>query len=204
MMHQDTIDSLYIAIHAEVVNDPAGRGYAGKTPAEIVDLMNAPMVVQPDTVPCDVLVSDVRGYLEARLVLVRLEDWVSNPATPAGDARDAARTLLRVTGNSGITYFSTGNPVGRANVLGLFALLVAAGAGGLTQAHYDELEAMATRTGPSETHHPRWLTVIEGIPAAPTPPEPVGMTEDGKPIFHPGYAGPPNAATVELVAGALA
>jgi hypothetical protein len=184
-MHPDTLAALRAAIRAEIAADPTARGYAGKTPAEIAALMNAPIVTVPAAQYRDVLVSDVRGYLEARLLLVRIEDWIADPATPPGDARDAARTLLRVTGNSNITYFSTGNPGGRANVLGLFALLVSAGAGGLTQAHYDDLAAMTVASQPPQTAPAQWLAVIEGISGV-----------DGLP-------GPPNAATEALVQEAI-
>lgn len=185
-MHADTLAALNAAIVAEVAADPTQRGYAGKDAGQIAALMNLPIVVAQPATHRDVLVSDVRGYLEARLVLVRLEDWVAALDTPGGDARDAARTLLRVTDNSGITYFSTGNLAGRTNVLGLFAVLVATGAGGLTQAHYDEIAAMTLApAGPPVTEPPRWLVVIEGIGG-------VGN-----------QAGPPNAATAELIEGAL-
>ena len=186
-MHPSTKGTVLAAIRAEVQADPTERGYAGQTTAEIAALMNAPVVVEPAPAYRDVPVSDVRGYLEARLVLVRLEDWVANPATPGGDARDAARTLLRVTSNSGIQNFTTSTEGGRSNILGMFGLLVQAGAGGLTLAHYAELAAMTLApAGTPVTTAPRWALLIDGISG-----------EEG----HPG---PPNAADAALIEEALA
>lgn len=39
-MNQEALDKL----KAEIANDPAGRGYAGKTASEIADLVNAPWI----------------------------------------------------------------------------------------------------------------------------------------------------------------
>jgi hypothetical protein len=206
-MHPDTKALLLAAIRAEVQADadrPSPIGYANKSAAEIAALMNAPVVVAQPATHRDVSISDVRGYLEARLVLVRLEDWIADPATPKGSARDAARTLLRVTSAPGLADFKTKTEGGRANILGLFALLVSAGAGGLTQTHYNEIAAMTLApAGPPVVEPARWGAVIDGISAAATPAEPIGQTEDGKPIPHPGYAGPPNAATEALVQEAI-
>jgi len=168
MMHLDTKTTLLAAIRAEVESDPTQRGYAGKSPGQITALLNAPIVVAAPVKHRNVLISDVRGYLEARLVLVRLEDWVADPATPKGDARDAARTLLRVTSAPGLSEFRTGDDAGRANILGLFALLAQTGAGGLTMEHYAEIAAMTLApAGPPTVQAPRWSALIEGIGGAP-------------------------------------
>lgn len=185
-MHSTTKALVLAAIRAEVHADPSERGYAGQTAAEIAALMNAPVVVEPAPAYRDVPVSDVRGYLEARLVLVRLEDWVADEATPLGDARDAARTLLRVTSNSGIQNFTTSTEAGRTNILGMFGLLVQAGAGGLTLAHYADLAAMtAAPAGTPVTTAPRWSMLIDGISG------------------EQGHPGPPNAAAEALIQEAL-
>lgn len=162
-MHPD----LKAAIVAEVTGDPTGRGYAGKSAAEIAALMNAPVVVTPPAAYRNVLISDVLGYLEARLVLVRLEDWIADPDTPKGAARDAARTLLRVTSGDGLAEFRTADEQGRANIFGLFSLLIQAGAGGLTLQHYSEIVAMAQVPGVAINASPRWSVVREGVPDAP-------------------------------------
>lgn len=185
-MHATTKALLLAAIRAEVQGDPAGRGYAGKTAAEIVALLNTPVVTEPPSAYRDVPVSDVRGFLEARLVLVRLEDWVADPETPKGDARDAARTLLRVTSGDGIENFTTSTASGRANILGIFGLLVQAGAGGLTAQHYADLTAMTIApAGPAVVGPPRWALLIDGMSG------------------EEGFPGPPNAADEALVMEAL-
>jgi hypothetical protein len=184
-MHPVTKEHLNLVIRSEAQEDPAGRGYAGKSASEIFDLMRSPYEPSMPVVYQDVLISDVRGYLEARLVLVRLEDWA--PTAEAGNARDAARTLLRVTSAPGLTYFTTSRPTGRENVLGLFGLLVQAGAGGLTQQHYDEIAAMTVAPSPAAAEAPaRWQIVISGISG------------------HDGQAGPPNVAELALIEDALA
>jgi len=202
MMHPDTKAMLLAAIRAEVQGDPTGRGYAGKKAAEVADLLNAPIVLQPPLTHRDVSISDVRGYLEARLVMVRLEDWINDLETPRGTARDAARTLLRITTGTGLSNFTTSTEGGRANILGLFGLLVQTGAGGLTAQHLADLTAMTVAPAGSPVLGPaRWLVIIEGISAAPTP-EPT-QNDDGTETQHPGYAGPPNAADEVLVKEAL-
>lgn len=190
-MHPDTKALLLAAIRAEVQGDPTGRGYAGKMPAEVADLLNTPVVVQAPMTHRDVSISDVRGYLEARLVMVRLEDWINDLETPRGTARDAARTLLRITTGTGLSNFTTSTDSGRANILGLFGLLVQAGAGGLTAQHLADLTAMTLAlAGPATVHTPRWSHVIAGIG---------GVTDETVE-----YPGPPNIADEALVAEALA
>lgn len=180
-MHPDTRAAVVAALRAELQADPAGRGYAGKTVAEVVALLNAP--VAPAVSYRDVSISDVEGYLRARLLVTRLRTWVAD--APDGMARDAARELLDIIASPRLANFTTSTPGGRANILGLFATLVAADVGGITQLHADDLAAMtlapAGANGP-----PRWAHVIDGIGGVGNEP------------------GPPNAATDDLVAEALA
>jgi hypothetical protein len=183
-VHALTRTALLQRIRDEVWNPPSGRVYAAKSAAEICDMLGERYTPSSPPTYRDVLISDVRGYLEARLVLVRLEDWW--PGAAPGDARDAARTLLRVTSSDQLKNFTTSTPSGRANIFGLFALLVAAGAGGLTQQHYDEIVAMAVVPAPAEELPPRWESIIDGLSA------------------EPGHPGPPNTPDLALVEEALA
>lgn len=200
-MHPETKALLLAAIRVEVQGDPAGLGYAGKTPAEVADLLNAPIVVQAPLTHRDVSISDVEGYLRARLLVTRLRSWAAN--ADAGTPREAAWELLDIIASPRLMNFSTSTDSGRANILGLFGLLVQAGAGGLTAQHLADLTAMTMApAGPPVLGPARWLVIIEGISAAPTP-EPT-QNEDGTETQHPGYAGPPNAADEPLVAEALA
>lgn len=131
--------------------------------------MASEIEVPAPTIYRDVSISDVEGYLEARLVLVRLSDWVES--APAGTAKDAARTLIRIVASSKLSRFTTSTQSGRANILGLFATLVSATNGIVTQQHYDDLAAMTVAPpGDPSIHPPRWLRVIEGIPGAPNAP----------------------------------
>jgi len=179
-MHPDTLAAVVAALRAEL----AAPAYKGLSVAEQVAALNAPVVVAQAAGYRDVSISDVRGYLEARLVMVRLEDWIVT--AEHGIPRDAARTLLRITTGTGLNNFTTSTPTGRANVLGLFALLVQAGAGGLTLEHYSEIVAMTLApAGPAVTSPPRWALLIEGI----------GGIDD--------QLGPPNVADAALVMEAL-
>ena len=197
-MHSDTRAAVLAAIRAEVATDPASRGYASKTAAEIVALMNAPVVIAQAPHHRDVSISDVEGYLRARFLVTQLRAWAA--AAARGTAKMAADELLDIIASPRLSMFTTSTDTGRANVLGLFAALVAATGGIVTQTHLDELTAMTLApAGLPVTEPPRWVAVIDGISAAPTPGEPIGQTDDGKPIPHPGYAGPPNAATEALI-----
>lgn len=183
-MHAATLQALRAAILAELQSDPTARGYAGKSPGQIAALMNLPVVVTAAPVRQDVLISDVKGYLARRLVIVRLRRAVP---TLTGDAKDVAEALLDIMADTQLTRFLTADDAKRAGVLGMFALLVQAGAGGLTQAMYDDIEAMTLApAGEAETQPARWLAVIDGIGG-----------EGNEP-------GPPNAASEALIAEALA
>jgi hypothetical protein len=181
-MHDITLAAVHAAILAEVQDDPTQRGYAGKTRAEIAALLNAP--VAPPTAHRDVSISDVEGYLRARLLVTRLRAWEAGAAD--GLARDAARELLDIIASPRLAMFTTSTDSGRANILGLFATLVAAQAGGITQQHADDLAAMTLAPAESAAAQPsRWVEIISGIGG-----------EGNEP-------GPPNAATEALVEGAL-
>lgn len=180
MMHPDTIAALRARLLAELADDPTGRGYAGLGAADLAAALNAPVAVEAPTAYRDVLVSDVEGYLAARLLLVGLEDWVA--AAEAGTPRQAARQLLQIIQGGRLRVFLTSDAARRVNVLAMFASLCGAGAGGLTMEHYADLAAMCVApAGPPVVAPARWQIVIDGLSA------------------EPGHAGPPNAASADLV-----
>jgi hypothetical protein len=183
-MHADTLAALLAALRAELAADPAQRGYADQDAAAVTALLNAPIVTQAPPGHRDVLISDVEGYLRARLLVVGLREWAAM-AEPSL-ARSAARELLDIIASPRLSVFLTSQPAGRANILGLFAQLAAVGAGGITAGHLADMEAMtAAPAGPPVTEPPRWAVVIEGIGGVGNEP------------------GPPNAATEALVQEAL-
>lgn len=184
MMHPDTATALLAAIRAEVQADPSQRGYAGKSAGQIAALMNAPIVVAPPTAYRDVSISDVEGYLHARLLVTQLRAWAGSAAP--GTAKMAADELLDIIASPRLSLFTTSTDTGRANVLGLFATLVSATGGIITQTHLTELTAMTVApSGASVIEPARWGAVIDGIG---------GVGND---------PGPPNAATVALIEEAL-
>lgn len=179
-MHAD----LKAAIAAEIADDTAARGYAGKTAAEQAALMNAPYEVAAPIQYRDVSISDVEGYLRARLLVIQLRDWAA--AALPSTAKMAALELLDIIASPRLSTFTTSTETGRANVLGLFAALVAATGGIVTQTHHDELAAMTIApAGEPTRHHPRWLTVMAALPAE-------------------AATGLPNEITAEMIAEALA
>lgn len=189
MMHPDTLALLQAAIRAEVQGDPAKRGYGGKSAAEIANLLNAPVVAQPAATHRDVSISDVEGYLRARLLVTRLRTWEAT--AEEGTPKMAALELLDIIASPRLATFTTSTDSGRANVLGLFGLLAQAGAGGITMQNLADLTAMTLApAGPATVHAPRWSHVIAGIG---------GVTEE-----QVEYPGPPNVADDALVAEALA
>lgn len=184
MMHADTRAALLAAIRAEMAADPSQRGYQGKTASQIAALMNAPIVVTPPTAYRDVPISDVEGYLRARLLVTQLRAWAGT--APAGTAKMAADELLDIIASPRLSLFTTSTDTGRANVLGLFAALVSATAGIITQTHLDDLAAMTVApSGPPVTEPSRWAAVTSGISGVGNLP------------------GPPNAATEALIEEAV-
>lgn len=162
-MHPDTMAALAARIRAEV---DAGPAYAGRTAAEIAAMLNAPVVVEQPAAHRDVLISDVEGYLRARLLVVGLREWAAT-AEPSL-ARSAARELLDIIASPRLSLFLTSTEGGRANVLGLFGLLAAEGAGGIGAEHLADMQAMTLApAGPPVVGPPRWAVLIEGLPGAP-------------------------------------
>lgn len=117
-----------------------GQGaYANHTPQAAEAALNAATIAAP-TRYRDVSISDVEGYLRARLLVTRLRSWVAS--APTGTAKEAASELLDIIASPRLSMFSTSTESGRANVMGLFAALVAATGGVVTQQHHDDLLAM--------------------------------------------------------------
>jgi hypothetical protein len=157
------------AIATEIQTDPAARGYAGKAAAEIAALMAAPVETQGPTQHRDVSISDVEGYLRARLLVTRLRKWVA--ADPGGTAQMAAEELLDIIASPRLAMFTTSTEAGRSNILGLFAALVAATGGIVTQQHHDELAAMTLKPPMPGFAPSRWAVLIEGRGGAPNAPD---------------------------------
>lgn len=79
-------------VAAEYANDPAGRGYAGKTPAEVLDLMNLPYTI-PNGTPRPLVsrgVLDREGFKVFRSAI--LGAWAGNQ----GPGKEALRDLVTV------------------------------------------------------------------------------------------------------------
>ena len=185
MMHQETLALLLAAIRAEVQADPAGCGYAGRTAAEIVSLLNAPIATAPPAAYRDVPVSSVEGYMRLRRHIVRLARWVAEQ--PVSDLRDFAEEMLGMMAAGKVAVFETSNPAKRAAILGAFGGLAAAGAGGFDAQSVADLDAMTIApAGPPVVGAPRWAIIIDGISGVDNAP------------------GPPNAADEALIAEVLA
>ena len=198
-MHASTEAALLAAIRAELQANPAT--YAGKSAAEIAALMNAPVVAAaPSPQPRAFLWRSAKALAQeyGRWALIALRAR-GTPATPPASAADfAVLTALNAISMADDQQIDPAHPVKWATFCGGLASLVAVG--DLTAEIAAEIEALgAYQPPPPPPSHPRWLDVIDGISAAETP---AGLGEDGRP--HPGYAGPPNAASEELIAEALA
>ncbi len=115
--------------------------YAALSAEDAADALNNPVDAAPEH--RDVAISDVEGYLRARLLIAGLRRWVAT--APDGMAKDAASELLDILASPRLTVFLTKEQPGRDNVLGLFALLVQAGAATLTADHLAALAAMTLK-----------------------------------------------------------
>lgn len=174
-MHPDTRAALLAAIRTEITTDPTARGYAG-TAAQMAALMAAPIVTPAPTRHRDVSISDVEGYLRARLLVTRLRSWATT-AQP-GTAKEAALELLDIIASPRLSMFTTSTETGRANVMNLFASLVAATSGVVTQQHHDDLLAMTVAPADPPTVSPsRWSVLIAGRAGAPNAPDKAMIAE---------------------------
>jgi hypothetical protein len=135
------------AHYLDLRNLVAGAGpYAALSPEEAETALNTSVELPAEPFHRDVLISDVEGYLAARLVLVNLDDWVAT--AESGLARQAARQLIQIIRGGRISVFLTSDAEQRQSMLGLFGLLVQAGAGGLTPQHYDDIAGMTLAPPP--------------------------------------------------------
>lgn len=125
----------YAALKAEI----SKPSYDGLSDEQIAAELNAANIA----VPADIGVGDVEGYLRLNARITGLEDWIAANPNPSV-ARTAARELLGILSGK-VTVLSTGTPTTRAVLQGMFAAIVSAGAGGVTQADSDALFGMAQR-----------------------------------------------------------
>jgi hypothetical protein len=178
-MHPDTLALLLARIRTEIED----ARYGAKSPAEIANLLNQPVVTVLPPVRRNVLISDVKGYLAARLVIVRMRRDVPSLT---GTVRDIAEALLDILVDTQLREFLTAEDAKRGNVLQMFGALVASGTGGLTAEHLADIEAMTLApAGPPIVEPPRWQMIIDGIAGIDNAP------------------GPPNAADADLIQEAI-
>jgi hypothetical protein len=201
-MHANTLAIVIQKIHEEISNDPESRGYANKTVSEITNLLNEPIAIIQPPMRRNVEISDVEGYLHGRLAMVSLIDWTKTEEAKSSPAYSIARTLVEVLTAGRLRFFLTENEVKRNNILGMFDVLVSVGVPGMTKEVRDGLEAMTFAPIGVTLYSPsRWLCISEDISAEPTPEPTTG--ENGELINNPGYSGPPNIVTEEIVMEAV-
>lgn len=151
-----------VAIIAEVANDPASRGYAGKSHAAIAALMSESWEIAASPTHVDVSISSVEGYMRLRRHIVQLRRWVKE--TPQSDLRDFAEELLDMIAAANVRVFQTGDDTKRPAILGAFAALAAVGAGGFSAASVADLTAMTVGPpGEPIRFHPRWIDVVQPL-----------------------------------------
>lgn len=183
-MHPITHAAVIAALRAELQSDPTARGYAGKAAAELLDLLNAPIVTAAAQAYRDVPVSSVEGYMRLRRHIVRLRRWVAE--APVSDLRDFAEEMLDMMAAANVQVFETSVPAKRTAILGAFAGLAEIGAGGFNAQSLADLTAMTLApAGPDAVTACRWAVLMDGLSA------------------EEGYAGPPNACALDLIEEAL-
>lgn len=127
----------------EVLNDPVGMGYAGKSAAQLLDLLNNP-ANSPHSVRSangKVPICDILNYLAgcASGAYINIKDLIDNKAMPA-QVRGAA--LAFITYAQGAAY--EGNfDLDSASIQGALGAFVAVGA--ITQEEVTGLLALANR-----------------------------------------------------------
>lgn len=203
-MHDATKALLLAAIRAEVQADPTERGYAGKTAAEIAALMSVPVpapIPEPEHRPF--AWGEARGIAQAHgcwpMIVLRARGTPSMPPQTAEDG--AILAAINAVSTEREQKIDASNPA----EWGAFSQGVAAflAVGDLTSAAANAILALGTYQPPAPPDGPaRWVVVIDGISAEPTPPD--VLDDDGNVVErHPGYAGPPNAAAEALIQEAL-
>lgn len=206
-MHPDTRAEVIAALRREIENDPARRGYAGKTAAAICALLDAPVPTEtPPAAPRSFAWGEARAiaqsYGQWPAVVVRSR---GNPTTPPASAEDLAilTAINAVSMEREQRIDPTDAAAWTAFQAGMQALV---GAGDLTPPVAAAILALGTYQPPTPPPEQcRWVAaVIDSISAAPTPTDPIGFQGDeNEPVYHPGFAGPPNAADLDLVTEAL-
>jgi hypothetical protein len=161
--------TLLARLRAELLTDPEGRGYAGKTAQEQADLLNAPWTVTREPVAVDIAVSSVVGYLQLQGKLLPLLTYASAPPEDANPmAVGVAKNLMyAVDRPHAPADLSTSTPAALTALSGMLEILVSDPLSGLEQADAAALLALGQREQPPEEHHARVLDLTLNIPGAP-------------------------------------
>ena len=202
-MHATTRAVLLQAIRGEIDADPTGRGYGGKSAAQIAALMSAPVPqAAPEPEQRAFKWGDARGIAQAHgcwpFIVLRARKTPAMP--PAGVEDWAILAAINAVSTEREQVIDAADENEWAAFTGGIQAFRAVG--DLTQAAATAILALGTHQPPTPPDGiARWLAVIDGISAAETP-APVAQ-DDGTETVHPGYAGPPNAADEALIQEAL-
>lgn len=157
---------LLAMLRAELVDDLAGRGYAGHTAEEIAALLNAPY--EAEIAPAgirDVPVAEIETYLRSHLLVGAWKRFVTNPPAEApAQVVDGVSELLDILGSRNVRTIGMTDPTTAATVDAVLTAIVPFGL--LTDAQRGELLALAQAPAVTEERHPRWVDLIIGIAGA--------------------------------------
>lgn len=167
------------ALKAELANDPAARGYAGKSANEQAALLNAPFAgAAPGAVAVAIPLGLVEGYLRARFFMTRLQAYASAspPAGASPQAVEAASELLGMIASPHTATVDMTDPVVAGAVAASLAALAAEGAAGrfvnlagqaFGAANVADLLALGAHQAAAMQTHPRVMDVFMTITDAP-------------------------------------
>lgn len=156
-------DDQKAALAEEISNDPTERGYAGKTPAEILALLCQPYGV-PNSEEQGVLPKVSMTQAEVRTLHTRLSAAltaraIANVETPPALVRCIDQTLWSACN---LDSLSLTDPA----TVGMLGYLVAAGA--LTQAEADAITSIPDPSYQATIYHPSRISVVWGAGLMPS------------------------------------
>lgn len=154
-------------LRAEILGDPAARGYAGRNSADVADLLNAQYAEETKAAGTrDVPISEVAVFLASRLLTGKWRRFVATP--PPGvpeDLVDGLGELLQMLDSDKVPTIEMSNPEISAQVGKVLG--GAAQYGLLSPEAAAHLLALGDEPARYEIRHARVMEIFLGIEGAP-------------------------------------
>ena len=161
--------TMLAAVKAEIVNDPAKRGYAGRTAQEQADLMNSPYSVAGVPAATDVSAGAVEAIIVPSGELWGIQQAANKPASGTMPLTPQDQIIaLAWSFNETLKRFdtiATGTPSVLKSVQTTLGNLQAVGL--LSAESVAAISALVVQPGPTTSFDARVIHVLSGIDGAP-------------------------------------